>query len=102
MHVADFGAFVELEEGVEGLIHTSELEGDIEGEAYAPGKEMNAVIIHVDGHGRKISLSEKSAGGAEADETSPEEYVVRQGTSQASLGDLMGNIGNMFSEDGES
>ncbi len=98
VHQAEFGVFVELEEGVEGLVHTSELQSDISSPKYEPGKEISAVIIHIDGHGRKISLSEKSAVGEAGDSTPPEEYIARQqGSGQARLGDLMGDIGNIVS-----
>jgi small subunit ribosomal protein S1 len=60
----DFGAFVELEPGVEGLIHISELApqrvrrvGDI----VKPGQEVQVMVLKVDPEQRKISLSLKAA-----------------------------------------
>ena len=94
VHKADFGAFVELEDGVEGLVHHSEL---INGGAdwptnYVDGQAINAEIINIDAHDRKVSLSEKSAvdrarGG------DVREVLKRQGDSSARLGDIMGDLG---------
>ncbi len=58
--VADFGVFVELEGGVEGLIHVSEIGPDMqEGleEKFAIGQEVVAKIVKVDCEERKIALS---------------------------------------------
>jgi len=60
--IADFGAFVELSEGVEGLIHISELaDGYVRaaGEVVREGDELQAVVISVDEEARRISLSRK-------------------------------------------
>jgi small subunit ribosomal protein S1 len=58
--VADFGVFVELEGGVEGLIHVSEIGQDMqEGleDKFAVGQEVVAKIVKVDCEERKIALS---------------------------------------------
>lgn len=58
--VADFGVFVELEEGVEGLIHVSELGLDPDArleERFTVGQEVTAKIVKVDCEERKIALS---------------------------------------------
>ncbi len=58
--IADFGAFIELEEGIEGLVHTSEISDDKAvnpTEAMKIGDVVTAVITGVDRHKRKISLS---------------------------------------------
>jgi small subunit ribosomal protein S1 len=59
----DFGAFVELEPGVEGLVHISELShkrvprvSDVVKE----GDEIEAVVLSVDPKARRISLSMKN------------------------------------------
>jgi small subunit ribosomal protein S1 len=58
--VANFGAFAELEDGVEGLIHLSELSQervtDPE-EVVQVGQELDAKIIKIDAENRKIGLS---------------------------------------------
>jgi small subunit ribosomal protein S1 len=60
----DFGAFAELEPGIEGLIHVSELApqrvwrvSDI----VKPGQEVQVKVLRVDKEQRKISLSLKEA-----------------------------------------
>lgn len=61
----DFGAFVELAPGVEGLIHISELADRRVGscaEVVKPGQEVEARVLKVDGENRRISLSLKEPG----------------------------------------
>ncbi len=57
--ITDFGAFVECEDGVEGLIHVSEmnLEGQRIEDRYKVGDEVTARVIRVDPAERKIALS---------------------------------------------
>ncbi|MCL2484689.1 MAG: S1 RNA-binding domain-containing protein [Endomicrobia bacterium] len=61
--VMDYGAFVELEPGVEGLLHASEYAwNDSEGEFkrnVKKGMELEVKIVEVDKEGKKISLSVK-------------------------------------------
>ncbi|HEV3121107.1 MAG TPA: S1 RNA-binding domain-containing protein, partial [Isosphaeraceae bacterium] len=55
----DFGAFVELEPGVEGLIHVSELSPNRVRRAadiVQPGQQVEVRILKVDGEAKKISL----------------------------------------------
>ena len=59
----DFGAFIELEEGVEGLIHISELSMDHikdPGEVVEVGQDIVAEVINIDRVDRKIGLTLKS------------------------------------------
>ncbi|GAB4368353.1 MAG: 30S ribosomal protein S1 [Deltaproteobacteria bacterium] len=58
--VADFGVFVELEQGVEGLVHISELAREKVESPHAlfkAGDRVGAVVLSVDRAGKKISLS---------------------------------------------
>ena len=57
--ITDFGAFVECEDGVEGLIHVSEmnLEGQRIEDRYKVADEVTARVIRVDPGERKIALS---------------------------------------------
>ncbi len=69
VRVTDFGAFVELETGIEGLIHISELSEDrVEKpeEVVQKGQVVKAMIISIDKEAKKIALSMKSAVNAEA------------------------------------
>jgi small subunit ribosomal protein S1 len=99
VHRADFGVFVEIEEGIEGLVHLSELshDGDDWQEQYPAGKPIKAQVIHIDSHDRKISLSEKGAdesGGGDV-----ENFMKNQGDSSARLGDLMGDLGRKLADE---
>jgi small subunit ribosomal protein S1 len=58
--VPDFGVFVRLEEGVEGLIHVSQLSTervDKPSALFKVGDPVDAEVINVDPHERKIGLS---------------------------------------------
>jgi small subunit ribosomal protein S1 len=63
--LADFGAFVELEPGVEGLIHISELSWSKKvrkpSDAVKAGENVEAVILGVNVPERRISLGLKQA-----------------------------------------
>ncbi len=62
--ITDFGIFMELEEGVEGLIHVSQLgiqRGEDLKEKFSLGDEVEAEVINVDRNERRISLSMKQA-----------------------------------------
>ena len=64
--VADFGAFVELEPGLEGLIHISELSDNrirTAAEVAKPGQNVNVSIMEIDKDARRMSLSLKRAAG---------------------------------------
>lgn len=59
-NVTDFGAFVELEQGVEGLIHISEISWQRVGhpkEVLETGQKVRAIVLKVDEEERRISLS---------------------------------------------
>jgi ribosomal protein S1 len=60
----DFGAFVELEPGIEGLIHVSELAPQRVwrvGDVVQSGQEVQVKVLSVDAAQRRISLSLKAA-----------------------------------------
>lgn len=62
--VTDFGVFVKLEEGVEGLVHVSELSWehvDHPGDLLSEGDEVTAEVLQVNKEDRRISLSMKKA-----------------------------------------
>jgi small subunit ribosomal protein S1 len=63
--VADFGAFVEIAPGLEGLVHKSELADEAPEDpatAVEPGQEVSARVLLVDTVERKVSLSLRAAG----------------------------------------
>jgi small subunit ribosomal protein S1 len=59
-HVTNFGAFASLEEGVEGLIHVSELADESFTHPRSivhEGEHIKARVISVDSHARRLALS---------------------------------------------
>jgi small subunit ribosomal protein S1 len=61
--VTDYGAFIELEPGVEGLVHVTEMSWSKRvkhpSKLVGPGQEVEAVVLEVDQHNRRISLGIK-------------------------------------------
>lgn len=62
-NIADYGAFVEIEPGVEGLIHVSEMSWTKKnihpGKLLATGQDVEAVILDIDSSKRRIALGLK-------------------------------------------
>jgi len=62
-NLADYGCFVELEEGVEGLVHVSEMDWTNKNvhpsKLVAIGDEVDVVILDIDTERRRISLGMK-------------------------------------------
>jgi small subunit ribosomal protein S1 len=87
--VLDFGAFVEIEKGVEGLIHVSEFSDERVEDPKAfvkPGQILKAEIIGVDTAERKIGLSFRGA--LRAEELADAQGFTG-GVPTATLGDVM-------------
>ena len=65
-NIVDFGAFVEILEGVEGLVHISELaQHHVENprEIIQPGDDVKVKILEIDSERRRLSLSIKRVEG---------------------------------------
>jgi small subunit ribosomal protein S1 len=92
VRTTEFGAFVELYEGIEGLVHVSELSKDrVEKseDAVQVDQQVRVKIIKMDPVEKKIGLSIKAAL-EEPEEASLSDYVNRQeGDGSATLGDLV-------------
>jgi small subunit ribosomal protein S1 len=62
-NITDYGAFVELEPGVEGLVHVSEMSWTKKnvhpGKIVATSQEVEVMVLDVDGAKRRISLGLK-------------------------------------------
>src|ERR1700690_3321739 len=62
-NVTDYGAFVELEPGVEGLVHVSEMswvkKNVAPSKIVTPGQEVEVQVLEVDSNKRRISLGLK-------------------------------------------
>lgn len=90
---APFGVFVELEEGIEGLCHVSELSDqrvEKPETAVQIGQEMEFRILKLDPSQKKIGLSARAATGKEreAEVKDVRSYLNSGDSSMARLGDL--------------
>ncbi|HTP41726.1 MAG TPA: 30S ribosomal protein S1 [Nitrospiria bacterium] len=93
---AEFGFFVELAEGVEGLVHASEAGGDAVDrqsqkleELYPVGQTVTGKIVKIDRADRKISLSIK-AYQKDAERDDLRRFHEEQGALDQSLGHVAG------------
>lgn len=100
--IANFGVFVELEPGLEGLLHISEISDQkIEKpeEALKVGQELDVKILRVDSDERKIGLSLKRALWAKEEEVREAERSerakvkgLRGGIEGAEIGQGLGDL----------
>lgn len=90
--VADFGIFLEVEQGVEGLLHVSELEGEGKPKdklkAVAEGSEIECLVTSVDMKEHKLSLSVRAMHKAEERENI-RHYAKSSTGSKTSFGDVL-------------
>ena len=96
--IASFGAFVELDGGVDGLVHISQLSDDhVERvkDAIKVGQEVEARIVRIDTEGRRIGLSMKSDGGEDTDFELPDEYKTE---SSLKVGQNIVGLASAFDE----
>ena len=94
-NVTDFGVFVKLEEGIEGLVHVSELSKDkvkTPVGMYQVGDTLKAIVINVSAKDRKIGLSVKTLEGDD-EEVAVEKFKkaekVAAETAPSTFGDLL-------------
>jgi len=88
VRLADFGAFIEIEPGMQGLAHVSEITSKPirkPSDVLKVGDNVQAVILSIDEKNRKLSLSLKDAEGLISEEALP---AQEEGTT--TLGDLFG------------
>ena len=103
--ITDFGAFLEVAEGVEGLLHISEISHrriDRVDRAVREGEVVQVKILSIDPDKGRISLSKKALeerpagdqgrGGDGPSQARPEDPVMRKLRSKFS-GDLKGGLG---------
>ncbi len=94
-NVTDFGVFVKLEEGIEGLVHVSELSKDkvkTPVGMYQVGNILKAIVINVSAKDRKIGLSVKTLEGDD-EEVAVEKFKksekVAAESAPSTFGDLL-------------
>ncbi len=96
--ITDFGVFVEVEPGIEGLVHISEISEEHVSDPRSVlniGEEKEVMIIDVDQEDRKIGLSIKAV--AAAEQGVDYRAYLAQGTSSAQVtsgGGSMGTLGD--------
>ncbi len=87
--MTDFGAFVELEPGIDALLHVSQISRqhvEKPSDVLAIGQEIEAKVVDFNGEDKKISLSMKALESLEAPvEVSAEEIEVPEAVEEASV-----------------
>lgn len=89
--VTDFGVFIELEEGIEGLIHVSELSKekiDSPKDFAQVGDSIEAAVLQVDTVDRKIALSVKNLD-EQKEKAEVNEFMGAQKSATSNLGALL-------------
>ncbi len=89
--VTDFGVFVELEVGIEGLIHVSQLPKQKDGNpltAFQVQDEIEAVVMNVSEAEKRIGLSIRRLE-EKAERSLHKDYVQNQKRATSNLGDLL-------------
>ncbi len=101
--LVNFGAFVEIKPGLEGLVHISQI-ADYHvkhpSEVLTEGEEIEVKILDIKPEAKRISLSVKEARGAVPPEKNdlPEENA----NSGVTLGDVFGNLFENKTDEGEA
>jgi len=90
-NITDFGLFVEVEEGIEGLVHVSEISKQKvknPAELFKEGVEIQAKVIHVSADERRLGLSIKQLK-VDEDRRTPKEFRTSGTETGTNLGDLL-------------
>lgn len=88
---ANFGAFVELDDNLEGLCHISELSDERVAkpeDVVQLGQEMEFKILRIDAESKKIGLSARAVGKNDEPVVDSKVYSSEAGSGMASLGEL--------------
>ena len=93
----DFGIFVEIEDGVEGLVHETDLtQGKEEQqwrEIYSVGQDVFVEVRRIDSQERKISLVEVGN-----QEGNVEDFIAPNTASETTLSDIFGELTDKFDD----
>ena len=100
--ITSFGAFVELANGIDGLVHISQISEervDKVKDVLKPGQPVTARVIKIDREERRLGLSIKAANYSEeqlAAETATYDMLNRQssGSDMMNLGDILDEAAN--------
>ena len=99
VRLANFGAFVEIAPGVQGLVHISEIAHEhigTPGEKLEPGQQVNVKILGIDEENERISLSIKATlpkeDVVESDDATTQSYLSNDSIEDnPTLGDVFGD-----------
>ncbi len=101
-NVTDFGVFVELEEGIEGLVHVSEISKEkikTPVGMYNVGDVISAKVMNINSEERRIGLSIKRMD-MEDDQELLSEYVNNMGPATSTFGEILReNLQEKLNED---
>lgn len=97
VRLAPFGAFVELEPGVEGLVHISQLADrrvDTPEEVVKEGDEVEVRVLSVDPVEKRIRLSMRPAprGRGKRERTREPRYQTGEGGERITIGEVVGDL----------
>jgi small subunit ribosomal protein S1 len=110
-NVTEFGVFVEIEDGVEGMVHVSQLSRERTEnprDHFSPGTQIEAEVLQVDAKDRRIALSVRSLLDSQDKEEMQQYMSQAKESSRTTLGDLInqelvrGRAEKEKSEEGES
>lgn len=90
-NVTDFGVFVELEEGIEGLVHVSEISKEkikTPVGQFEVGQMLSAKVMNINSDERRIGLSIKRLD-MEDDQELLTDYVSNMGPATSSFGEIL-------------
>ncbi|MTI95667.1 MAG: bifunctional 4-hydroxy-3-methylbut-2-enyl diphosphate reductase/30S ribosomal protein S1 [Firmicutes bacterium] len=94
VRLADFGAFVELIPGVDGLVHVSQIsEEHVEkpGDVLSVGEDVKVKILDIDTQAKRVSLSIREATRTPR-KPAKEEKSQEQGSIGVTIGERLGNL----------
>jgi small subunit ribosomal protein S1 len=101
MKIADFGAFVEVSNGIQGLVHVSQMKTGAHvsnpRSVVSVGQEVEVRVLEVDPQTRRVSLTmvdreaEQEQENAQAFRTASQKSSASGAASMGTLGDLLGN-----------
>jgi small subunit ribosomal protein S1 len=100
--ITDFGVFVEIEDGIEGLIHLSELDttkGKHPSELFAMDDKIRAIVIHLDEREKRIGLSVKALKKMEEKKEANDLPAKEEPRALSTLGDFLEPVINKNNHD---
>lgn len=93
VNILDFGAFIRLNQGVDGLLHVSQISNEhikTPSDKLSIGDKVEVKVTDIDGEDKKISLSMKEESSESVEEEKEEkEEVITKEDLDATIGDML-------------